>query len=210
MTNSDLKLSSIYLSGSDVAVGSACYITLVTQGHANLFGGISEGVMCLSRVGEIIQSIWLRLPNYFPIHQDIWSIMPNHLHAIVWLIDLGNGSASKGNDGPTPWHVLEETLPNHHIQGSLSGSLDAIIQNYKAVTSRKVHQYQANESIAKLSNNSNGLPRETASRLFGRLWKRSYYSQMIGSQAELDQVRRYISENPHRWCEDEQNMERPM
>jgi REP-associated tyrosine transposase len=206
-SHKDLNRRPKFLTVADGIVTSACHITMVTYKHANLFGEITDGVMCLSRVGEIIKSTWLGLPDYFPIHQDTWVIMPNHLHAILWLIELGSSSATREDDDPTPWHNLEEPMPDHRPQLTLSGSLNAIIQNYKVVTSRKVHQCQANGSIALEYKRSNGLPRDFATRSINHLWQRDYYCQMIDSQAELDQARSYISENPHRWCEDEHNQE---
>ncbi len=44
-------------------------------------------------------------------------------------------------------------------------------------------------------------------RFAGMLWQQSYFERVIRDDAELDQVRRYIVENPQRWVLDRENPE---
>jgi REP element-mobilizing transposase RayT len=39
----------------------------------------------------------------------------------------------------------------------------------------------------------------------GRLWQRNYYEHIIRNEASLNQIRRYIAENPARWAHDPEN-----
>lgn len=41
-----------------------------------------------------------------------------------------------------------------------------------------------------------------------RLWQRNYYEHIIRNDADLDRIRSYIANNPARWAEDENNLER--
>ncbi len=210
MTNYDPQLHhrhSIRLKGYDYTLPGPYFITLVTQQRANLFGEITDGVMCLDQFGEIIQSAWLRLPVYFPIEQDSWVIMPNHLHAILWITDLDRVEASQHPSDWQPWDTLQDASPLHRPAGTSRGSLGAIIQNFKTVTTRKINQGRGEASAgiyraAPLLRQADASPRRP-----NPIWQRNYYDHIIRNQKELDQIRHYILENPRMWCEDQENME---
>jgi putative transposase len=220
---------SMRLKGYDYAQPGAYFVTLVTQDRANLFGEITDGVMCLSRIGEIIRSAWLRLPGLFPIHHDEWVIMPNHLHAIIWILDLGKGEASDSQDIWDPWRHLMDASPQHQAIGTKSGSLGAIIQNFKSISTRKINQGRGEASAtlyhaASLHSMTDASPLDQSSAMHHatslhnitddspkrgqHIWQRNYYEDIIHNQPELDQIRQYIADNPYRWVEDQENPEK--
>lgn len=41
----------------------------------------------------------------------------------------------------------------------------------------------------------------------GRIWQRGYYDRIIRSERELNNVRRYIRDNPRRWAEERDNLD---
>jgi hypothetical protein len=61
-------------------------------------------------------------------------------------------------------------------RGTQSGSLGAIIQNFKSVSTREINRIRATP----------GIP----------LWQRNYYEHIIRNEDELTRARRYIEENP--------------
>lgn len=199
---------SIRLKDYDYSQSGVYFITLVAQDRANLFGEITDGVMCLNRVGEVIRSTWLRLVDLFPIRHDEWVIMPNHLHAIMWILDLSTGEASASRDFLDPWRSLADASPQRQAIGTRSGSLGAIIQNFKSISTRKINQNRS-ETFA---NNYHAvlLPSKADASPKGgiRIWQRNYYEHIIRDQPELDRIRQYITDNPHQWEEDQENPER--
>jgi len=77
---------SIRLRGYDYSTAGAYFITIGTQHHAHLFGSVADGAICLSAAGAMIEQQWHALPARFPsVAPDAWVVMPNHVHAIVWL-----------------------------------------------------------------------------------------------------------------------------
>ncbi|GAB4130480.1 MAG: hypothetical protein Fur005_16650 [Roseiflexaceae bacterium] len=84
-------------------------------------------------------------------------IMPDHLHGII---------------------IIETMLAPTTIKmnGTQPGSLAAIIQNFKSVSTRRVRQYS----------NTTAMP----------VWQRNYYERIIRNQSELDRTRTYILSNP--------------
>ena len=87
---------SIRLPGYDYSRPGAYFITIVTQGRATLFGGISNGAMQLSQRGQIAAECWRAIPNHFPnVEMGAFVVMPNHVHGIVILREyLGRGVVS--------------------------------------------------------------------------------------------------------------------
>lgn len=63
--------------------------------------------------------------------------------------------------------------------GTVSGSLGAIMQNFKSVTTRKIR--------------AAGLV--TSARVF----QRNYWERLIRTERELQAVREYIAHNPVKW-----------
>ncbi len=69
-------------------------------------------------------------------------------------------------------------------RGTQSGSIGAIIQNFKSVATRRVNR---------LTRNS------------GTLWQRNYHEEIIRNEKAYENIRRCIVENPLSWDEDEEN-----
>jgi REP element-mobilizing transposase RayT len=179
---------SIRLKNYDYSQPGAYFVTLVTQNRANLFGEIADGVMRLNDLGEIVRSTWLRLQDFFSICHDEWLIMPNHLHAIIWIKDSSTGEASTQRnwvDASPQRLIASESSPQRQPIGTRSGSLGAIIQNFKSISTRKINQAQ----------HSPGTP----------TWQRNYYEHITRNQAELERIRQYIADNPRHWAEDQEN-----
>jgi len=69
--------------------------------------------------------------------------------------------------------------------GTQRGSLGAMVQNFKAVSSRRVNVLRQTP----------GTP----------LWQRNYWEHVVRDEAGLGRVRAYIQSNPARWAADQLN-----
>jgi putative transposase len=81
----------------------------------------------------------------------------------------------------TPFPGCNNTPPP---RGTQSGSIGAILQNFKSVATRRVNRITRN---------------------LGTLWQRNYYEEIIRNEKAYENIRRYIVENPLSWDEDEEN-----
>jgi REP element-mobilizing transposase RayT len=81
----------------------------------------------------------------------------------------------------TPFPGCNDTSPP---RGTQSGSLGAILQNFKSVATRRVNRITRNS---------------------GTLWQRNYHEEIIRNEKAYENIRRYIMENPLSWDEDEEN-----
>lgn len=67
--------------------------------------------------------------------------------------------------------------------GTQPRSLNAIVQNFKSITARRIHK--------------------SASHADQPIWQRNYYEHIIRSDAALERIRAYIENNPANWMQDE-------
>ncbi len=181
--------------------------------------------MHLNLIGTTVKAVWDSLPRHFPlIELDAFVIMPNHVHGIIVITDsVGNYNPNR-NSNPTPHLNLDlnpdcrgeafvpecnNTSPEFLYtnadapyvatasltpsaacndislpRGKQSGSIGAILQNFKSVATRRVNRITRNSGI---------------------LWQRNYHEEIIHNEKALENIRRYIVENPLNWDADEEN-----
>jgi putative transposase len=169
---------SIRLPGYDYSQPGYYFITLCVENRENLFGQVKDEQITLNETGKLIDHCWRMLPSHFShIRLDVFQTMPNHLHGIVNIVGakhsfyvIQNIKEPAGNASPL--------RPN----GTNPGSLGAIIQNFKSVTTRKINQIRKSSGI--------------------RLWQRNYYEHIIRNQDDYYRIRQYILENPSKWDRD--------
>ena len=165
---------SIRLKGYDYTQPGAYFVTLVTKDRACLFGEIAEGRVRPNTIGVIVEKCWYDLERHFPmVSLDEFILMPNHLHGIMWM-----GEASASYTRNVQQTIKAVALPQRPI-GTAPGSLGAIIQNFKSVSTRKINQILG--------------------RSGQKVWQRDYYEHIVRDKAELNRIRRYIQNNPIQW-----------
>jgi len=92
-----------YLSGSiryrgyDYSLPGMYYVTICTKNKGHYFGEIECGKMILSETGEITQQMLTEIPVHFPFAGlDEYVIMPDNIHAIIIINELGKKSTIIG------------------------------------------------------------------------------------------------------------------
>ena len=177
---------SIRLKGFDYSYPGVYFLTLVAHKRECLFGEIEDSQMKLSGTGKLLDECWNRIPIFFPnTNLDEYIIMPNHLHGIIIIEEAhGRGEASVTSNLETTDQYLEDASPQSPI-GTRPGSLGAIIQNFKSVSTRKVNRLYFEPG--------------------NKIWQRNYYERIIRNDRELNAIRRYIRDNPLNWDLDKEN-----
>lgn len=160
-------------------------MTICVSDRRCVLGEVKAQVMQLSRIGEIVDACWRRIPTHFgDAYLDRYVVMPNHVHGIICLFD-DQGEAFARNPGVGSQARGANASPLRVPRGTVGGSLGAVVQNFKSVSTRRVNQ-----------------ARETPG---SRLWQRNYFDRVIGDEEELGRIRKYIQENPLRWHLDKYN-----
>lgn len=129
---------SIRLPGFDYTKPGAYFLTILAHKKEHIFGKVVKGIVELSPVGEIVQEQWEKIPTHFPdILLDAFVIMPNHIHAVVVITERA-ASMGKGKAIDLWDDHKSNALPIR--LGSQPGSIPAIVQNFKSITSRKINK----------------------------------------------------------------------
>ena len=64
--------------------GGSYFITICTKDREHYFGEIVDGEMVLSDIGKYAEEQFKNVSSHYPYAEiPLWTIMPNHLHAIV-------------------------------------------------------------------------------------------------------------------------------
>ena len=87
---------SIRLEGYDYSQAGAYFVTVCVQDRECLFGEIVDGHMRLNDAGQTVCTTWDDLCNHLPhVVLDVFVVMPNHIHGIIFITDIPVGAGSK-------------------------------------------------------------------------------------------------------------------
>jgi len=169
---------SIRLKGYDYTGPGAYFVTVCTHRWQRLFGEVDNGKVRLSTAGQIVETMWLKIPDIRPqVILDEFVVMPNHLHGIIMIYDRSE------NVRATQW--VAPTGVSSRPQGPARHSLGAIIGQFKGAATKRI-------------NMSQGTPGQS-------VWRRNYYEHIIRNDSSLNRVREYITCNAQRWHLDRYN-----
>jgi putative transposase len=156
---------SIRLKNYDYTQPEYYFITICTYHRENTLGIIQNGEMECSKFGKIAEVYWQRLPTIFSYMKlDEYVIMPNHIHGIIQIIETSQNP--------------NITNPNSK-SGSIPHSINAIVQNFQSITTRKINKLE----------NIRGTP----------FWQRNFYEHVIRNEISLMEIQKYIRNNPLQW-----------
>ena len=115
--------------------GGSYFITICTKDREHYFGEIVDGEMVLSDIGKYADEQFNNVSSHYPYAEiPLWTIMPNHLHAIV-VID--------GNKTKYDRRVVE-TWRAASLQeiANLQGWLSVVIGGLKSSITRFANEKQ--------------------------------------------------------------------
>jgi REP element-mobilizing transposase RayT len=173
---------SIRLKGYDYSQVGAYFVTLVASHRECWLGSMLGDKVVLSEMGKVVKGCWLRLPKSFNVQLDEWVILPNHLHGIIWILDSGMGESTAQTGYHDSKSLPAVASPQQRPIETKPGSLGAILQNFKSMSTRKINQMRGTPGL--------------------RIWQRNYYERIIRNEDEWGRIRLYIQKNPAQWLED--------
>ncbi len=145
------------------------FVTLACDQRRHLFGEIIGETMHLNQYGQCVDQTWRNLAVHFPVTLETWAIMPDHFHGVLAIRETSLGNAKKAV-------TVDQDV---HPHGTEPGALNAIIQYFKSVTTRRIN----------VLGQSPGKP----------VWQRNYYEHVIRNEAEWVKIAAYIENNPSQW-----------
>ncbi|MCI5131710.1 MAG: transposase [Candidatus Electrothrix sp. EH2] len=148
----------------------------------------------------MVQKIWDEIPDHYPgVDIDAFTVMPNHIHGIVVLINpvVGADPCVRPDCRVRPY--IPPSRQNHQGQArgpapTKSLSLPNVVQRYKSLTT--------DEYIR-------GVKQNGWQPFPGKLWQRNYWEHIIRNETELHRIREYTRNNPACWQEDALHPDQP-
>ncbi len=157
------------------------FVTICTEGMVNYFGRIVGGKMYLNKFGKITERNWIDIPNHFSnISIDQFVVVPDHVYGIIIVVSAYMWTLQSDNDDQCN-HAYMRTLYNCD---RTKMAVPKIMQLYKSSVTKEINRIQ-NE--------------------FHFQWQKSYYDHVIRNKQSLNQIRRYIKNNPLKWEEGKNN-----
>ena len=190
----DHNRRSLRIPGYDYSEPGAYFLTLCTADRACLFGKIENGVMVLNNLGLIVQRQWEATPSIRrEVELDLYSIMPNHFHAILWMRGAAetraedSDPASGARRAPLHQPDIDERADR---SGSPLGARCAPLQRQPKSLGAMVAGFKS--AVTKQFAATCSLPKQ-------QVWQRNYYEHVIRNEAALTAIREYIFTNAERW-----------
>lgn len=165
------------------------FVTICTKNKLEFFGKIENGKMVLNEFGEIARECWLEIQNHFlDVSLDEFVIMPNHIHGILIIENVGNMNSRNISVGDKNFCSLQPnvcSIQNMPWQTKLSKSLSSIIRGFKIGVTKYFHE----------------------NNIYYFQWHKSFYDHIIRNEKSLNNIRQYIHNNPLKWMADRNNEE---
>jgi len=182
---------SIRLKGYDYSQAGLYFITICVQDRKCLFGKIENDEMILNDAGKIADEQWGKLPERFTnMELDVFQIMPNHMHGIILLNDVGATLAVAHDDNAVGngKRATARVAPTKTV-GDIAGAYKSLVANECLEIFK---QKWAGVNPQKWAGAS---PAPT----MGKLWQRNYHEHIIRDEQSWQRISEYIINNPKNW-----------
>jgi REP element-mobilizing transposase RayT len=192
------RISSARLPGWDYRNAAAYFITICTQNREHFFGDCQNGKMLLTTAGMIVQGCWYQIPFLNShVHLGAFVVMPNHVHGILILDDMGNDGENKNDNdiveafesnasttkSSNDSTIINNINKNEYFQNisPKSGSVSRIIQQYKSVCTKHIRM---------------------ACPTLHFEWQSRFYDHIVRHEDSFQNISNYILNNPKNWEKD--------
>jgi len=188
---------SIRLQNYNYSSEGAYFVTMCTQNRECLFGEIVNGEMILNEHGKIVEQCWNDLPNHYSnIVLDAYVIMPDHFHGIIFIVSVDSDSVNSDSvdsdavdsDAVGAIHELPRLQQQQQQQRQRQRRkmlLPKIVGRFKMNSAKQINQMRNTPGIS--------------------VWQRNYYEHIIRDEKSLENIRKYIINNPEQWYHDNKN-----
>ncbi len=169
------RIKSTRLKGYNYGSNGYYYVTICTKDRCHYFGEIINHKMIYNRVGYLAIKFWREIPKHFKyVEMDAFIVMPNHVHGVIRI---------RGNNAVVETlHCNISTKTLFSYVSPKKHSLSVIIRSYKSICSKTInHSFPATNFK----------------------WQSLFYDEIIKNEQHLNNVRKYIKNNPLKWEKDE-------
>jgi REP element-mobilizing transposase RayT len=212
---------SIRLRGYDYAHPGSYFVTVCTHQRWLLFGEVIEGQMRRNALGDIVHAEWYATERVRPeVRLDAFVVMPNHLHGILEIIDVGarrrlavDAHAETGNAEIRATHRVAATTDRQMDDSQMTARGTGVVGARRRLAptggARTRPHGPAPGSIGAILGQIKSLTKKAINKTRGTpgrpVWQPNYHEHVIRNEKELQRIREYICNNPLRWASDREN-----
>ncbi|MCL2097486.1 MAG: transposase [Bacteroidales bacterium] len=195
LKNYDYSQSGIYFVTICAHVGAYCI-------RPDIFGTIENGEMILNDAGQIAFNEWMKTPDIRSnIQLDAFVVMPNHIHGIIIITDIGRGvSHTPICDTPT---LLNGTISATDV---CDGNL-GVCNGNQGVCGNISVKGVCDTPLRSPSNTVGAIVRGYKSAVTKQIgysvWQRNYHEHIIRNKKSYQYIANYIVNNLANWEKDE-------
>tara|TARA_R110001583_G_scaffold61148_3_gene181070 strand:- start:9757 stop:10356 length:600 start_codon:yes stop_codon:yes gene_type:complete len=166
------------------------YITICIEDMQCILGCVVDAKMVLNDFGKIVQSELIKSAD---IREELqlgeFVVMPNHIHVIIILNDMGNNANAA--------HIAHTA--ETHGRASVSGqmpyrrpqSISSFVAGFKSAVVSAVDDFIDEQAL--------DIPKYNRRNKF---WQSNYHDHIIRNQPEYYRIAKYIGDNPQKWERD--------
>jgi len=171
---------SLCLKDYDYSQEGAYFVTICTNRHNCLFGEIVDSAMMLNAFGEIVHDEWIRTAIARP-NVTIDTFIVMPNH-LHGIIIINEYNIRRGDPAGRPYTPIPHGPP--------SNSIGAMVGQFKSLAPKRINTLRHTPG--------------------NRIWQRNYYEHVIRNEADLNEIRQYLLDNPVQWDKDENNPTRQL
>jgi REP element-mobilizing transposase RayT len=163
------------LTNYNYSQNGAYFLTICTQNRLPLFGAIENDNMILNSAGKMVFEKFFEISEFYQdIIIDKFTVMPNHLHAIMIIDHSGTTQLTLSQSD-----MLTMSFPTL--------SLSEYIQRFKTLTTKLY---------------IDGVKSGEYPPFDKKIWQKSYHDHVIRNEQGYKKIWEYIDTNPLKWQED--------
>ncbi|MCB9235147.1 MAG: hypothetical protein H6581_26060 [Bacteroidia bacterium] len=213
------RIASARLAGWDYGTPGAYFVTICTREREHYFGQVKDGVMDLSKAGQIAWDVWQLVAEQFDFAAlDAFVVMPNHVHGIVWIRDEPVVSPIMGVEPPVETRLIA-SLRDNRDDGDDGENRNA--DNHHNANNNAIHPPQPSAQpnpqnplrIIPSPMQVNNLSRiirwykgrttyECRRAGLAFAWQARFHDHIVREGDALVRIRQYIVQNPANWGQD--------
>lgn len=164
------------LASWDYGTEASYFITICCKNREHFFGEIIKNKMQLTPAGAIASVFWHEIKNHAKnIELGEFVVMPNHIHGILILNDVGTTHALSLQ----PNSALSLQPSSNRFQNQRKNTVSSIVGSYKSAVTKYC--------------NLLGLPMG---------WQSRFHDHIIRNEDSFHRISQYIRNNPANWVED--------
>lgn len=156
------------------------YITICIENMQCILGVVKDAKMELNDFGKIVQA---ELVKSIDIREELqlgeFVVMPNHIHAIIILNDIGNNANTAETHGRASVSVRRPK------------SISSFVAGFKSAVISAVDDFIDEQAL--------DIPKYNRRNKF---WQSNYHDHIIHDQSEYHRIAKYIGDNPQKWDRD--------